>query len=63
MKGAVMEEPKDRTMDPEVEGRLEVLLMEFRAEAERHGMHGQVMDLCERYMARAYRRGREDCRD
>jgi len=35
------------------------LLVEFRAEAERHGVHDQVMDLAERFIERAYQRGRE----
>lgn len=45
----------------DVENRLADLLGEFRQEADSYGMHDQVVDLSERYIERAYRRGRDDC--
>lgn len=55
-----MEAPADKAAGPPAGSRIDDLIVEFRKEAERHGMHDQVIDLSERFMERAYRRGLEE---
>jgi hypothetical protein len=54
--------PAPRQVAASTENRLAGLFSEFRGEAEKHGMHDQVIELSERFIARAYQRGLEDGR-